>query len=203
METMPSSEDLKNASNKQETLRRQFARLRKATHETMRAEEQQRLKDNPLPTEDELYMGAFREWLEPQMRDAIPIMYRKGYATESSGFHATRPQQQLADGYFEIDPQTKAVLNSMGVEVLRGPDIGLPNNKHITILRFSGTEPSIDVLKKKWDAIAAALPPTELPAAIRPICDRAEEFRLQFAPDYPSLEGARKAFHDYVDAKDY
>jgi hypothetical protein len=53
----------------------------------MKIEEDARLKDNPTPTEEELYMGAFKEWLEPQVRDAIPEMYRKGYGTVSSGFH--------------------------------------------------------------------------------------------------------------------
>ena len=48
MDTMTSAENLRDTSNRQETLRRQFARLRDDTHETMRAEEQKRIKENPF-----------------------------------------------------------------------------------------------------------------------------------------------------------
>ena len=37
-----------------------------------------RLKENPRPTEEELYMAAFKEWLEPQVRAAASEMFKKG-----------------------------------------------------------------------------------------------------------------------------
>ena len=48
-------------------------------------------------------MGAFVEWLEPQVRSAILEMNRKGYATQSSGFHGTRCELQMVDGLFTIE----------------------------------------------------------------------------------------------------
>jgi hypothetical protein len=45
-----------------------------------------------------------------QVRDAIIEMYRKGYATQSSGFHGTKPELQMIDGYFSIDEKTKRHL---------------------------------------------------------------------------------------------
>jgi hypothetical protein len=54
------------AKNAQKRLRRQFAQLREQTHRSMKIEEKVRLKENPTPTQEELYMGAFNEWLEPQ-----------------------------------------------------------------------------------------------------------------------------------------
>ena len=55
-----------------------------------------RLKENPASTEEELYMGVFTEWIEPQVRDAIIEMSRKGYATQSSGFHGTKPTGRVS-----------------------------------------------------------------------------------------------------------
>jgi hypothetical protein len=163
----------------------------------MKAEFEARLKDNPKPTEQELYMGAFTEWLEPQVRDAMGLMYRKGYATTSSGFHGEDYDLQTVDGNFAIDEQTKLVLRALGVEVLRGADIGVPKNKFVTVLRFRASDPSLSTIKRKWDALAAVLPKKSFPQGIRPICDRAEEFRTQYAPDHPSLAEACEKYYEY------
>lgn len=179
IELMSFSERFTNETNKQENLRQRFAQLRQRVHQSMKVEEEVRLKENPRPTEEELYMGAFKEWLEPQVRAAIVEMYRKGYATQSSGFHGEECEMQLIDGYFTIDEATKVVLEQMGVEVLRGSDIGLPKNKSIRLLRFRATDPSLDKIKERWDAVAAVLPEKSFPAGIRPICDRADEFKAR------------------------
>jgi hypothetical protein len=164
----------------------------------MKAEEEIRFKENPKPTEEELYMAAFKEWLEPQVRAAASEMFKKGYATQSSGFDGERHDLQIIDGYFTIDDATKEVLGRMGVEVLRGADIGVPRNKLITMLRFRAENPSLDSIKSKWDAIASALPQKTLPAGIRPICDRSEGFRVQYAREYPSLDEAREKYYDFL-----
>src|ERR1700694_5122386 len=133
---MSLSERFTGRTNQQEQLRQKFKQLRKQVHESMRAEEEVRLRDNPKPTEEELYMAAFVEWLEPQVRAAVVEMNKKGYATESSGFHGTHCEIQAIDGYFTIDENTKGVLKQMGVDVWRGADIGVPKNKMVTMLRF-------------------------------------------------------------------
>ena len=125
-------------------------------------------------------------------------MYKKGYATQSSGFQGDSPEVQIVDGYFVIDPKTKTILQNMGVQVLRGADIGVPQNKLITMLRFRADRPSLAKLKQRWDEIAAALPGKSLPPGVRAICDRADEFREKFSPTIPSLEAARNAYLDYV-----
>jgi hypothetical protein len=195
---MSFSERFTGKTNQQEKLRQQFAQLRQRVHQSMKIEEEIRLKENPRPTEEELYMGAFEEWLEPQVRSAISEMYRKGYATQSSGFHGTECEIQMIDGYFTIDAETKTALQQMGVEVLRGADIGLPKNRLITILRFRAKEPSIAKMKCKWDAAAAVLPEKMLPPGLLPISDGAEEFRLEYAPEHPSLDEAREKQFEYL-----
>jgi hypothetical protein len=190
-----------NAANakSQLTIRRQFARLRLRVHRSMKLEEGTRMRERPRPTEQELYMGAFKEWLEPQVRAAVVEMNKKGYATQSSGFHGTKCELQMIDGLFTIDESTKNALHSMGVEVLRGADIGLPKNKVITIIRFRATDhPSINKMSIQWDAVAAVLPEKSFPREIRSISDQAETFREQYAPEHSSLEETRKAYFEYV-----
>ncbi|MGY3694995.1 hypothetical protein ACVIGA_005075 [Bradyrhizobium sp. USDA 3240] len=183
----------------QEKLRQNFRELRARVHEAMKVEEEARLRENPKPTEEELYMAAFVEWLEPQVRTAVIEMNRKGYATQSSGFHGEDFEIQAIDGHFILDEETKSVLKQMGVDVWRGEEIGVPENKLITMLRFEAKDPSIDKIKEQWDAVAAVLPKKDYPAGIRTICDRAEEFRLQYAPDHPSLEEERDRYFEYLD----
>ncbi|KRQ15332.1 hypothetical protein AOQ71_10050 [Bradyrhizobium manausense] len=166
----------------------------------MKAEGEARLRENPKPSEEEIYMAAFKEWLEPQVRAAIVQMYRKGYATQSSGFHGTKFELQQIDGLFTVDKDTRTELNGMGVEVLRGVDLGVPDNKLLTVLRFCAKDRSIAKMKEQWDAIAAALPKKALPSGIQPICDRAEMFREEYAPEHASLEAARDRYIQYLRA---
>jgi hypothetical protein len=62
----------------------------------------------------------------------------------------------MVDGYFFVDETTKAALEALGVEVLRGADIGLPQNRLLTVIRFRASKPSLDEMKEKWDAVATA-----------------------------------------------
>ena len=163
----------------------------------MKAEVETRLRDNPKPSEQELYMGAFTEWLEPLVRDAMRVMHQKGYATTSSGFHGEQYDLQTVDGNFAIDGHTEEMLRILRVEVLRGTDIGVPKNRLITMLRFRAADPSLPSIKHRWDALAAALPRKSFPTGIRPICDRAEEFRKRYSPEYPSLEETWEQYYQY------
>lgn len=182
----------------QENIRKQFGQLREEVHQMMETEEERRLAENPTPTEQELYMGVFQESLEPQVRAAVTEMFRKGYATQSSGFHGGEYEMQMIDGWFTIDAETKEKLSQIGVEVLRGADIGVPKNKIMTALRFRARRPSVEEMKARWDEVAAVLPEKTLPQGIRAISDRSEEFRQEFAPDYPSFEERRSAYLDYI-----
>jgi len=84
-----------------------LAKLRESVHKIIEKETEQRIKENPIPTEEEIYVGAFQEMLEPQVRDAVFEMHRKGYATESSGFGGENSEYQMVDGYFVVDDKTK------------------------------------------------------------------------------------------------
>jgi hypothetical protein len=46
----------------------------------------ERLKNDQNPTDDERRMGIYKEFLEPQVRDAVLTLVKKGYVTIDSGY---------------------------------------------------------------------------------------------------------------------
>lgn len=167
-----------------------FQALRKRTHEQMEEEVRLRVQRDPRPTEEETIVGAFKEMIEPQVRGALFEFNRKGYPTESSGFGGEIGTIQSMDGYFEIDPRTKATLETMGVQVLKDRDLGWPGGGKrdaYTWLRFEPEAADMETIKQKWDAIAAALPDRHVP--LQPsVSGGSEEFRKEYAPERVDIE---------------
>ncbi len=132
--------------------------------------------------------GAFREMIEPQARDALFEMYKKGYSTESSGFGGEDSEYQQIDGYFELDDETKKKLEEAGVKILKGKDIGLPGfGDNYTFIRFFPKEADADKIKEKWDEIASLLP-QKANLASPSISGASDDFRKQFAPERIDIE---------------
>jgi len=165
-----------------------FQMLRERTHEEIEAETKKRIRENPEPIEEEIMVGAFREMIEPQVRDALFEFYRKGYSTASSGFGGEYGELQCIDGYFEIDEKTKRKLEALDVKVLKGKDVGMPyQSEHYTFIHFDPERPDLNEIKKKWDAIAALLPQRKEPAQPS-ISGGAEDFRKQYAANRTDIE---------------
>jgi hypothetical protein len=139
-------------------LQKSFDELRKKIHAEMERQIKERLEKNPLPTDEECLIGAYLEQLEPQVRDAIRGFYKKGYATESSGFFERSGKElQEIDGYFDIDPEIEKKLKELGVVVGNFKrDYGWADDREF--IQFEPTAADIDELKKKWDTIADILP---------------------------------------------
>lgn len=169
---------MREESPKPELRSEAFSELRKQSHAQIERETAERVKVNPKPSEAEINAGAFPEMLEPQVRDAIFQMRKKGYATESSGFGGKTGDVQSMDGYFEIDAKTEQALRDVGVEVLRDQGFG----PSYSFIRFSPDEPSLEKMKAKWDAVAQMLPDRGHQAEPS-ISGHAEEFLTKYAPD--------------------
>lgn len=165
--------------------REQFQRLRQEVLVQIERETMERIAQNSTPTDEEVRVGAFREMLEPQCRDAVFAMRRKGYATESSGFGGTHGEVQQIDGNFEIDGATEEQLRAMGVTVHRSGDPGeiLAWN---TALRFTPDQPDPAALRTKWDAVAALLPDRGQPAEPS-VSGGTEDFIRERAPHRTDL----------------
>ena len=74
-----------------------FAKLRRSILDGMRPKVEARQQNNPIATKDELSMGAYQESIEPQVRQTVLDLRKKGYATYGSGFTGFDSQ----DIYFE------------------------------------------------------------------------------------------------------
>ncbi len=166
-----------------------FQALRETAHEEMDADLGARLRANPVPTEEEIMAGAFREMIEPQVRDAVFAMRRKGYATQSSGFGGENGELQVIDGYFDIDPETEEAIRSLGVEVRRGEETGISLSEAYAELRFRPVRADLEEIKETWRQVVALLPPKDRPAPPS-ISGGQEEFRKKYVPDRVDVEKA-------------
>lgn len=166
----------------------QFQRLRLQTHAAMEAELQERITHNPTPTEMEILAGAFKEMIEPQVRDALRVCYEKGYPTESSGFGGEFGEIQSLDGYFELDQDTEDAIRQLGVDVTRStdnPELGWDDG--YTFISFLPKHPDLQAIKAVWDSIVALLPDRN--CTVPPsISGASEDFRKQYAPDRTDVE---------------
>ncbi len=73
-----------------------LAQLRKSLHEGIRVELEARISERPRATSEELSMGAYVEQIEPQVRETVINMRRKGYNTYESGFHGVGSEQIIS-----------------------------------------------------------------------------------------------------------
>lgn len=179
-----------NMRNPTQERRNSFQTLREHTHQAMEAELEKRIQENPKPTEEEVMVGAFREMIEPQVRDTVFEFYRKGYSTESSGFGDEFGETQSLDGYFDIDGRTKRKLETLGVKVLKGRDVDLPGqSEQYTYIQFNPEYPDMHEMKKKWDAVASLLPQRK-GSAQPSISGASEDFRKQYAKNRADIEKA-------------
>jgi hypothetical protein len=123
------------------------AATRELTFVSQYHELKDRLQTNPTPTDEEINMGAYREELEPQVRDAVITMRQKGYNTGSSGFLGYDHTHQAVDIATSIDETTKAQLAERMIEV------------EDSRISFSPEDPSdMEDVKATWDMIADLLP---------------------------------------------
>jgi hypothetical protein len=82
--------------------------------------ERQLHQENRLATPEEYEMGVYLEFLEPQVREAMVTLNKKGYKTFRSGFSEKDPKDQFVDVYnaeVEVPEDLVKSLEERGVEV--------------------------------------------------------------------------------------
>ena len=126
---------------------------------------------NPRPNKLESVLGLFIEELEPQVRQAVLNMNKKGYSTDASGF-MENPCDQMIEGDFQINEKTKSSLEAHGVVVETNPS-------GYTRIQFSPQEANISKIKKKWDKIVSLLPEIKQ-AASTSMTRKARDFRITY-----------------------
>lgn len=157
-----------------------FSELRRKIHEKMDDDIKKRASNNPKPTEEECMVGAYKEMIELQVRDAVFEFSRKGYPSESSGFYGNFGEEQAIDGFFQLDQETIQKIERLGATVEETKD-------HSTRIFFKPDSPDLEAIKSKWKQIAEILPVRS--DAIEPATSGgAEDFRKHYSTDQTDIE---------------
>lgn len=170
--------------------------MRKASWATCRAEAEIAEREQRPITQAEWNMGQRKEWLEPEVREAISVMQRKGYTTYYSGFEGS-------DGLHIVDFVTK---NPVPEEIRRtvwkitdtegvltwfdgnglitkefDPNMCQEFNKgepiYIHAIRFIETSGNPEKIRQHWNRIAVTLPPLEGEVHLPVTTEWADNFR--------------------------
>lgn len=130
-----------------------YAKLRKKTHEQIRQELAERIKENPNATQEELSMGCYQENIEPQVKKTVLNLRRKGYATYESGFHGHNSQKiSFEKNYLDNVQFPEELLREFKD---KGVDIKVkPNALSFTCNRYF----ELEELEKFWKQIENILP---------------------------------------------
>lgn len=150
---------------------RLFERMKFGTRRKVEAETKIRQKSGLRPTKTEIQLGLFIQELEPQVRQAVIEMNKKGYSTDKSGF-MDNPSGQMIEGDFLLDEETKLRLEASGVIVETNPS-------GYTRIQFLPGEPDMDKIKRKWNKTVALLPDKNQTASVS-MTRNAREFRIQY-----------------------
>mgnify|MGYP003395296071 CR=1 FL=1 len=109
--------------------------------------------------------------IEPQVRQAIVKLNKKGYSTDASGF-MNNSSSQMIEGDFQLDETTVKKLQQVGVIVETNPS-------GYTRLYFSPKEANLVKINREWNKIASLLPgknQTASPSMTR----KARDFREKY-----------------------
>lgn len=152
-----------NLTDKQIEIFTYYARMRKGVTVHRRNEISKRESENPMATEDELMIGCYLEEIEPQVKEAVIKMNRKGYATLYSGFHNFNSQVIK----FKTEKKVNILLEQIEAKY---KDNGIKiktDQESIEIIFLNKI--SLEEIKKIWDEITEALPDLGGPAKVESI----------------------------------
>jgi len=129
-----------------------------------------RKTNGPPPDAEELALGAFREAIEPQVRDAVMALRAKGYTTISSGF----AEGDWQGVFFAEDISQTLPLET--IKALSGEGVEVKDNG----MFFHAAEIDEQAMKDQWDKIVALIPDRGAPAAPSNT-PMAASFRLRYS----------------------
>ena len=152
--------------------KRLFERLQYSTQRKIDNDVKLRKTQNPHPNNLESRLGFFIEELEPQVREAVLKMNKKGYSTDVSGF-MDNTCEQMIEGDFLLEEKSIKKLEAFGVTVETNPS-------GYTRLQFIPGEADIKKIKKQWDKIVSLLPDKKR-IADASMTRQAREFRVKYS----------------------
>lgn len=119
------------------------------------AESLMRKRENPRADDDEYRLGAYREEIEPQVRDAVFALHKKGYETFESGYRGPMGQSVL---FSQPVPALEQVVLSDEIRTLLqdlGVGLQITENGIVYTMKRPMEE---EEMRRVWNALAEALP---------------------------------------------
>lgn len=150
---------------------RVFTQLEYSIQTKMKNDLIRRKNRNPNPNKLESRLGIFIEELEPQVRQAVIEINKKGYSTDLSGF-MNNPCEQMIEGDFQLEEKDINKLSLLGVTVETNPS-------GYTRLKFSPKEADINKIKKHWNKVISRLPNKNI-IADSSMTRKSREFRTRY-----------------------
>jgi len=118
--------------------------------------------NNPIATEDEYDIGAYKEALETQVRDAVFILQKKGYKTFQSGFREKEgDRRQYVDMYNKKVNLSESFLKSFKEKGFEISPVNDSDRTTIYINPINEKPVNLDEWKKIWDEFAQEIPKAE------------------------------------------
>lgn len=120
-------------------------------------------------TESEKRIGAYKEMLEPQVRDAIIKLVEKGYVTIDSGYDPRRVSEGVRYIGFEKGMINTSMLPAI-LEKISSNSVALEiesDDMSDYLLLTPSDFKSLEEWKTVWDGVADAFPDRDGPAPIR------------------------------------
>lgn len=148
-----------------------FERLKYKIRKSVESDTGRRMQEKPYPDKTELMLGMFIEELEPQVRQAVISMNKKGYSTDASGF-MDDPCSQMIEGDFTLGEDTIRALKDIGVTAET-------NHSGYTRLQFMNTDPDLPKIKRKWSQVISILPKTDNQTPVS-MTKKARNFRSNY-----------------------
>lgn len=155
--------EIHNLSDEQIEICSYYAKMRKEVLCPMGEKIHKRKSENSLATEDEIMIGCYLEAIEPQVKEAVIEMNKKGYATTYSGFHDFNSQAIK----FKTEKNVNILLKQIE-DKYRGNGMEIKVDPESIKIIFS-KKISLEEIKKIWDEIAEVLPDLGGPAKVESI----------------------------------
>lgn len=114
-----------------------------------------RKKENPRADDDEYRLGEYREAIEPQVRDAVFALHKKGYETFESGYCGPMGQSVLFSR--SVPALEQVVLSDKVRTLLQDLDVDLKITKNGIVYKMKRPMEE-EEMRRVWSAIAEALP---------------------------------------------
>lgn len=123
---------------------------------------EKRSRENPIATEEEYELGAYKEELERQVADAVFALQKKGYKTFQSGFREKDGDRgQFVDMYnkdVNLPEQLVSYMASEGIEI---SILHLEDRTTINLYPRKDEFITLDQWKKIWDKLAEEMTPAK------------------------------------------